>query len=71
MKINNVGMTGVNPYNLQVNKKGISRNQRSNPRIKLKFLQRQKEMQQESKMIAARQAKVDELKIQIEKEIIN
>ncbi|WHY13932.1 flagellar biosynthesis anti-sigma factor FlgM [Peribacillus frigoritolerans] len=67
MKINNVGMTGVNPYNLQANKTGNIKESKVKSSDKVEISSAAKEMQQSSSILAARQAKVDELKIQVEK----
>lgn len=68
MKINNVGMTGVNPYNLQANKTGnIKESKMVKSSDKVEISSAAKEMQQSSSILATRQAKVDELKIQVEK----
>lgn len=66
MKINNVGMTGVNPYNTQVNKMGNVKETKVNSSDKVEISSAAKEMQQLSPIPAARQAKVDELKSQVE-----
>ncbi|AXN38763.1 flagellar biosynthesis anti-sigma factor FlgM [Peribacillus butanolivorans] len=66
MKINNVGMTGINPYNLQANKAGNVKESKVNASDKVEISSAAKEMQQLSPIPAARQAKVDELKIQVE-----
>ncbi|MFJ7858075.1 flagellar biosynthesis anti-sigma factor FlgM [Peribacillus sp. NPDC097206] len=66
MKINNVGVTGVNPYNTQINKVGNVKDSKVNPSDKVEISSAAKEMQQLSPIPAARQAKVDELKIQVE-----
>lgn len=66
MKINNVGVTGVNPYNTQINKVGNVKDNKVNPSDKVEISSAAKEMQQLSPIPAARQAKVDELKIQVE-----
>ncbi|MEW5549983.1 flagellar biosynthesis anti-sigma factor FlgM [Peribacillus frigoritolerans] len=67
MKINNVGMTGVNPYNLQANKTGNFKESKVKSSDKVEISSAAKEMQQSSPILAARQAKVDKLKIQVEK----
>ncbi|AOH57118.1 flagellar biosynthesis anti-sigma factor FlgM [Peribacillus muralis] len=66
MKINNVGMTGVNPYNLQANKAGNIKESKAGAQDKVEISSAAKEMQQSSPIPAARQAKVDELKMQVE-----
>ncbi|KWW20849.1 MULTISPECIES: flagellar biosynthesis anti-sigma factor FlgM [Bacillaceae] len=66
MKINNVGVTGVNPYNLQANKAGNIKESKANAKDKVEISSAAKEMQQLSPIPAARQAKVDELKKQVE-----
>ena len=66
MKINNVGVTGVNPYNTSINKVGNVKETKVNPSDKVEISSAAKEMQQLSPIPAARQAKVDELKIQVE-----
>ncbi|MGE6611842.1 flagellar biosynthesis anti-sigma factor FlgM [Peribacillus sp. NPDC076916] len=67
MKINNVGMTGVNPYKLQANKTGNIQESKAKSSDKVEISSAAKEMQQSSPILAARQAKVEELKIQVEK----
>ncbi|MFJ7831954.1 flagellar biosynthesis anti-sigma factor FlgM [Peribacillus sp. NPDC097284] len=66
MKINNVGVTGVNPYNTQINKVGNVKDSKVNSSDKVEISSAAKEMQQLSPIPAARQAKVDELKVQVE-----
>jgi negative regulator of flagellin synthesis FlgM len=66
MKINNVGMAGVNPYNLQANKTGNIKESKVKSSDKVEISSAAKEMQQSSPILAERQAKVDELKIQVE-----
>ncbi|WP_285767858.1 flagellar biosynthesis anti-sigma factor FlgM [Peribacillus sp. SI8-4] len=66
MKINNVGVTGVNPYNLQANKAATIKESKVNAKDKVEISSAAKEMQQSSPIPAARQAKVDELKLQVE-----
>jgi negative regulator of flagellin synthesis FlgM len=67
MKINNVGMTGVNPFNVQANKMGNIKESKVKPSDKVEISSAAKEIQQSSPVHAVRQAKVDELKIQVEK----
>ncbi|MGE7121250.1 flagellar biosynthesis anti-sigma factor FlgM [Peribacillus sp. NPDC046944] len=66
MKINNVGVTGMNPYNNKINKMGNVKDSKVNLSDKVEISSAAKEMQQLSPIPAARQAKVDELKIQVE-----
>lgn len=45
MKINNVGMTGINPYNLQANKAGNVKESKVNASDKVEISSAAKEMQ--------------------------
>lgn len=66
MKINGVGSMGVNPYNLQA--KNIE-NLKSAYKVKadkLEISSEAKEMQQGSVIPAERQAKVEQLKLEVE-----
>ena len=65
MKINNVGVTGINPY-LKTNKAASVKETKASASDKVEISSAAKEMQQISPIPAARQAKVDELKIQVE-----
>ncbi|CAH0344856.1 flagellar biosynthesis anti-sigma factor FlgM [Bacillus sp. CECT 9360] len=65
MKINNIGSSGVNPYNREYNK--IEQAKTANVNAdKLEISSTAKELQQSLQIPAQRQAKVDELKIQVE-----
>lgn len=65
MKINNIGSSGVNPYNRQYNK--IENTKVSGVKAdKLEISSKAKELQQSSQIPEQRQARVDELKIQLE-----
>ena len=64
MKINPLGSSGVNPYNRQVHKAAQTSNiQRSD---KVEISKTAKEMQQLSQIPAERQARINELKSQVE-----
>ncbi|MBP2241976.1 negative regulator of flagellin synthesis FlgM [Cytobacillus eiseniae] len=66
MKINNFGTSGINPYKSQMNKLDKAAKTTANATDKIEISSTAKEMQQVSHYAASRQAKVDELKIQIE-----
>jgi len=51
MKINNVGMTGVNPYNLQANKTGNIKESKVKSSDKVEISSAAKEMQQSSPIL--------------------
>ncbi len=57
---------GVNPYNLQANKQDNVKSLYKANRDKLEISSEAKEMQQVSTISAERQAKVEELKLQVE-----
>ncbi|RFU67417.1 flagellar biosynthesis anti-sigma factor FlgM [Bacillus sp. V59.32b] len=65
MKINNIGSSGVNPYNREYNK--IETAKTANVKAdKLEISSTAKELQQSLQIPAERQAKVDELKNKLE-----
>lgn len=66
MEINGVGSVRVNPYNLQANKQDHVKYLYKSNRDKLEISSEAKEMQQGSTIPAERQAKVEELKLQVE-----
>ncbi|RFU63952.1 flagellar biosynthesis anti-sigma factor FlgM [Peribacillus glennii] len=65
MKINNIGSSGVNPYNRQYNK--IDKTKGSGMKAdKLEISTQAKDLQHSSQIPEQRQARVEELKVQIE-----
>ena len=66
MKINGVGSVGVNPYNLQANKLDNVKFSTKVKADKLEISSEAKEMQQGSTIPAERQAKVEQLKLEVE-----
>jgi negative regulator of flagellin synthesis FlgM len=66
MKINPFGSQGINPYQRQMNKvdqAGLAMNKQTD---KVEISSTAKEMQQVSQLEKQRQAKVEELKLQVE-----
>ena len=66
MKINNFGSSGVNPYNRQFNKLENAVRSKNKAADKIEISSTAKEMQHISQYAANRQAKVEELKIEVE-----
>jgi negative regulator of flagellin synthesis FlgM len=66
MKINNFGPSGVNPYKRQMDKFNQVERAAGKKTDKVEISTEAKEMQQVSQFAAERQAKVDELRIQVE-----
>lgn len=66
MKIYGIGSMGVNPYNLQANKQDHVKSFYKANRDKLEISSEAKEMHQGSTIPEERQAKVEELKLQVE-----
>ncbi|WP_108669052.1 flagellar biosynthesis anti-sigma factor FlgM [Peribacillus acanthi] len=66
MKINNFGPSGVNPYRKNLQKMEGSSKTGYTKADKLEISSTAKEMQHMSQIPAQRQAKVDELKLQVE-----
>ncbi|PLR82586.1 flagellar biosynthesis anti-sigma factor FlgM [Bacillus canaveralius] len=66
MKINNMGPSGLNPYKRQMNKFENADKTASKASDKLEISSTAKEMQQSSHISAQREAKVEELRIQVE-----
>lgn len=66
MKINNFGSSGVNPYNRQFNKLENTVKSNNKAADKIEISSTAKEMQHISQYAANRQAKVEELKIEVE-----
>ncbi|EIJ80512.1 Anti-sigma-28 factor FlgM family protein [Bacillus methanolicus PB1] len=66
MKINNFGSSGVNPYKRQMDKLNQVEKAAGKKADKVEISNKAKEMQQVSQFAAERQAKVEELRIQIE-----
>jgi negative regulator of flagellin synthesis FlgM len=66
MKINPLGSQGINPYKRQMNKLDQANKTSSKAADKVEISSAAKEMQQESQISNERDAKVNELKIQVE-----
>lgn len=66
MKINNYGQSGLNPYKRQLNKLENANKATNQASDKIEISSAAKEMQHSSRLSADRQAKVEELKIQVE-----
>ncbi|MCA1033704.1 flagellar biosynthesis anti-sigma factor FlgM [Bacillus infantis] len=66
MKINNFGPSGINPYKRQQNKLDSASTQAKKAADKVEISSAAKEMQQTSKIDQQRQARVEELRIQVE-----
>lgn len=66
MKINPFGQSGINPYKRQMNQQDIASKPVSKAADKVEISSSAKEMQQISKVSTERQAKVEELKTQVE-----
>jgi negative regulator of flagellin synthesis FlgM len=66
MKINPLGSQGVNPYKRQMNKLDQASKTTSKAADKVEISSAAKELQQESQITNERDAKINELKIQVE-----
>ncbi|RFU68303.1 flagellar biosynthesis anti-sigma factor FlgM [Peribacillus saganii] len=66
MKINNFGPSGINPYKRELNKIENVKGTAKSASDKIEISSTAKEMQQSSQIPAQRQAKVDELRMQVE-----
>jgi negative regulator of flagellin synthesis FlgM len=66
MKINPLGSQGINPYKRQMNKLDQASKTTGKAADKVEISSAAKEMQQESQITNDRDAKVNELKIQVE-----
>lgn len=66
MKINNIGSSGINPYKRQMNKIDTAQKAVNNASDKLEISATAKEMQQLSQVVQQRQARVEELKDQVQ-----
>jgi negative regulator of flagellin synthesis FlgM len=66
MKINNIGSSGINPYKRYMNKLDEAKKSSFNVSDKVEISSTAKELQQSSQIPAQRQAKVEELKLQVE-----
>jgi negative regulator of flagellin synthesis FlgM len=66
MKINPLGSQGINPYKRQMNKLDQANKTSSKAADKVEISSVAKEMQQESQISNERDAKINELKIQVE-----
>ena len=66
MKINPLGSQGVNPYKRQMNKLDQANKTTSKAADKVEISSAAKELQQESQITNERDAKINELKIQVE-----
>jgi negative regulator of flagellin synthesis FlgM len=66
VKINPFGTQGINPYKKQMNKVDQAGRMVNKQKDKVEISTTAKEMQQVSQLATQRQAKVDELKLQVE-----
>ena len=66
MKINSFGTQGVNPYKRQMNKMEAANKAEGKTADKVEISAAAKEMQEVSQLSQQRQAKIDQLKIQVE-----
>ncbi|WP_409252014.1 flagellar biosynthesis anti-sigma factor FlgM [Bacillus sp. SCS-153A] len=66
MKINNINNSGINPYKRQQNKVDQAAKTGLQKADKLEISSAAKEMQETSKLVKERQAKVEELKINVQ-----
>lgn len=66
MKINSIGSSGINPYKRQMNKIDLANKTIHKQADKVEISTAAKDMQQVSQASTQRQAKVEELKIQVE-----
>jgi negative regulator of flagellin synthesis FlgM len=66
VKINPFGTQGINPYKKQMNKVDQAGYAVNKQKDKVEISSTAKEMQQVSQLTSQRQAKVDELKLQVE-----
>lgn len=66
MKINNINNSGINPYKRQQNKVDQAAKTGLQKADKLEISSAAKEMQGTSKLVKERQAKVEELKINVQ-----
>jgi negative regulator of flagellin synthesis FlgM len=66
MKINPLGSQGINPYKRQMNKLDQANKTASKAADKVEISSAAKELQQESQITNERDAKINELKIQVE-----
>lgn len=65
MKINQLGLSGLNPYKTQLNKYEQFEKENGKKADKVEISLTAKEMQQVSPLVKDRQARVEELKIQV------
>jgi negative regulator of flagellin synthesis FlgM len=66
MKINNIGPSGINPYQRQMNKMDNAAKTPGKSADRVEISSAAKEMQQVSQFANERKAKVEELKLQVE-----
>lgn len=66
MKINNLGTSGINPYKRQMNKLDATNKAAHQATDKIEISSAAKEMQHVSQISAQRQARVEELKNQVQ-----
>jgi negative regulator of flagellin synthesis FlgM len=66
MKINPFGSQGINPYKRQMNKLDQANQAIGKQKDKVEISSTAKEMQQVSQLASQRQAKVEDLKLQVE-----
>jgi negative regulator of flagellin synthesis FlgM len=67
MKINNIGNQNINPYQRNMNKLDSAVKSGKAPSDKIEISSTAKEMQETSKLMKERQAKVEALKDQVQK----
>lgn len=66
MKINNVGPSGINPYNRNLNKVSELKKSSYNTKDKIEISTTAKELQHTSQLVSQRQEKVEAIKVSVE-----
>lgn len=66
MKINNVGPSGINPYNRNLNKVSELKKSSCNTKDKIEISTTAKELQHTSQLVSQRQEKVEAIKVSVE-----
>lgn len=66
MKINNIGLSGMNPYKNNLNKADAAKKALFTGKDKIEISSTAKDLQQSSQIVAQRQEKVQELKLSVE-----
>ncbi|WP_019243086.1 MULTISPECIES: flagellar biosynthesis anti-sigma factor FlgM [Bacillus] len=66
MKINNVGPSGINPYNKNLNKMNELKKSSFNTKDKIEISTTAKELQHSSQLVSQRQEKVEAIKVSVE-----